>query len=687
MELGKPLTQRRRSERVSDTLPVIIRGIDLLGQPFEERTSALNFNLHGCRYASKHHLPKNTWITLELARDPGRRSVRARVAWIQRPHSVREFFQIAVELETPGNIWGLDSAPSDWTAAAPAFPAASEDSEMSVKGSAEAANVTLASILERPASATAPAESSTAGDTSAAEHPLVRELTAELKRQADEAAASITARADGMMPELDRKLDDLRAENRVAEEFAGRLEQLRLAIEQEANARTGEPAAIAPVDIEGAVAECARRLERETALAREQWGELLQSSLDGAMRRLAEQIAQRSQDVLREAEERASHIEARIAPRIQRVPEVIRELELHLTQAEESLRLHRERLRQVADNGQREISAQATGALAELRAQFEAARAESLAKHAEEMNEGGARAAQAAAEAIAQTAEQYEAQARAGLAHLADESLSAAGRAIENTVADAARRFTERVGEESEARAARAGAQIESCAAETVSRSAARLQEAAEIAAASFGEVLRGLAEREAAIFSETSRGISGSRETELQESSNQMLRDFEDRASGFLQELHAQMDAELEASIRDGRAVLAGEFASTLDGFRAERDAWRSEWAASLEQMSVAAAEQFRGRLQADGDSWMAGSVQRLNEHGQNVIETLMLSADAALRDSCSRIFEGLAGAMRERNAVPAMGAGIAGFTPSLRDVPEAPIPHNEAAPGHVSA
>src|SRR6201997_5861241 len=108
-------TERRRSERVAQSLPIVIRGSDLLGQPFEERTSTLNFNLHGCRYSSKHHLPKNTWLTVETPKDSAHRHVRARVAWIQRPHSVREFFQIAVEFESPADIWRLSSPPADWS--------------------------------------------------------------------------------------------------------------------------------------------------------------------------------------------------------------------------------------------------------------------------------------------------------------------------------------------------------------------------------------------------------------------------------------------------------------------------------------------------------------------------------------------------------------------------------------------
>ena len=139
VDLNQPSTERRRSERLSESLPLIVRGIDLLGQPFEERTTTLAFNLHGCRYTSKHHLPRNTWVTLDLpqgmaqgAGQPNagtnsnagvtgnsRPTLRARVAWVQRPHSIRDFFQIAVELESPANIWGTATA-AEWNNAAAA---------------------------------------------------------------------------------------------------------------------------------------------------------------------------------------------------------------------------------------------------------------------------------------------------------------------------------------------------------------------------------------------------------------------------------------------------------------------------------------------------------------------------------------------------------------------------------------
>ena len=115
--------QRRRSTRVEQTSSVIIRGVDLLGQPFEERTAAQNLSFHGCRYASKHHLPKNTWITLEVPSGESRGDAtcaRARVVWIQRPRTQRDLFQVGVEMEKGKNVWGVMFPPSDWSSGASA---------------------------------------------------------------------------------------------------------------------------------------------------------------------------------------------------------------------------------------------------------------------------------------------------------------------------------------------------------------------------------------------------------------------------------------------------------------------------------------------------------------------------------------------------------------------------------------
>ena len=111
--------RKRRSTRIVQAVPLQVTGVDALGRPFMERTSSLILNCHGCRYQSKHYVLKNMWVKLEVPNpqegEPPRH-VRGRVAWIQRPRTVRQLFQVALELEAPGNVWGIAFPPEDWFA-------------------------------------------------------------------------------------------------------------------------------------------------------------------------------------------------------------------------------------------------------------------------------------------------------------------------------------------------------------------------------------------------------------------------------------------------------------------------------------------------------------------------------------------------------------------------------------------
>src|SRR6202048_813922 len=111
--------RKRRSTRIVQAVPLQVTGVDALGRPFVERTSSLILNCHGCRYQSKHYVLKNMWVRLEIPHpeaDHEPRTIRGRVAGIQRPRTGRPLFQVALELEVPGNAWGIAFPPEDWFA-------------------------------------------------------------------------------------------------------------------------------------------------------------------------------------------------------------------------------------------------------------------------------------------------------------------------------------------------------------------------------------------------------------------------------------------------------------------------------------------------------------------------------------------------------------------------------------------
>ena len=595
------------------------------------------------------------------------------------------------------------------------------------------------------------------------------------------------SRARRILEDLDQKAAVIRMEGESAAETASRMAQARLQIEAAEAARTQQPAAPTRQEtaaVEDAAARWSERLESEMAVAQAQWNELLQSSLDSGIERLAAQLSERSQDVLRSAEQRmserfaalqqpfahvsseagenlatvklaldaelsrarsslgeienaasrmkeysaqleaASHdalnelhrrlekiletqteemsrrfellaagvpqrvapsldslgqqfvertvaeVESKLAPRLERVPPLLRELASREVQAEEGLRLHRERLRQIAENNQREAAAQLAATLANLRGDFEAARKEALAKWNEELDASGVRAAHAATESIGRTSEWFQQEARARLQVLVEQGLASAGSGLEEQAAESAQKFTSQLDAQSTEHLAQIHQKLDAAAGEVEGRTRTQLEKAAEEAAASFGQVLRSISDQETVGFTNTSRAALRERVHELEHSAGSVLQNFESSAATSLDRLQSQMTEQVEAGVAEGRRALAAESASSLSAYANECAAREKELMLGLEFLTRDVAGKFEERLETTGDSWVISSVRRLNEHGQNAIESLMRSADQSLRDSCSRFFEGLAQTLRERGVFNSNAAGASAFQP----IPESP-------------
>jgi archaellum component FlaC len=873
-------SQRRRSERVSQPLPLIVRGIDLLGQPFEERTSALAYNFHGCRYSSKHHLPPNAWVTLEIEHDGQVENVRARVAWTQRPRSIRDFFQVGVELEVPANIWGLPFPPEDWrwqhSFASGDYSQAAGDPSETGGGFSFASNsegIVSDTPFDSPlhtvfASASGEQSGFASNEPQRDEQQLddqqvlLRNLNEELRRQAREAVEAAAARVTDdlrasieevhqqrlatseeffqtwkqefsrvsrpenepalssgeLTPSQTDFLNDLKLkfEERFSEarNLLEQLDQKAQTIRSEAEAISqetpkAEQSAAAAGEPSGPTARWNELLDREMKLAQSQWNELLQSSLDGGIHRLASQLSEHSRESLRTAEQRlaerfeelrqplaetaaearqvlnslrseleeemsrargslvdiehvagrikdystqleaSSHdtlnelhrrlenilesqtdqlnrhaeqllsgiterlnptiealgrqlvertifeVEQKLAPRLDRVPELIRELSAREVQADESLRLHRERLRQSTENNQRDVAAQMESALANLRRDFEQAGSDALSNWNEQLRESATRASQVASDAIGQSSEWFQEEARAHLQVSVEQSMATAGTNLDDLAAQAAAKHAKELDRQSSLKLAEAQTAIDNAASEAASRGRSQLEEAAQAAAASFGQVLRNISDGEVQQFSAAVGNVAQERSRDFDAYAQQALGNFSVSADAGLEALRTRMASEVETSVSHGRETLSGELSSVLDRFSAEGDTRKREWGESLDRLSQEATTKHEERLQTACDAWIVSSVRRLNEHGQSTIESLMRVTDQALRESCSKVFESLAQMMRERNAASA-AAGAYAPAPS-HESPEnssasaagggyAPIPTHET-PGNSAA
>jgi PilZ domain len=114
---AKDNADKRRSTRLTLALPVKVKGVDALHDPFTEQTRTVMVSCHGCKYVSRHYVTKGSEVRLEIPRgDPKRppREVTARVIWVQRPSHTRDMLHIGLNLDVPGNVWDIPMPPDDW---------------------------------------------------------------------------------------------------------------------------------------------------------------------------------------------------------------------------------------------------------------------------------------------------------------------------------------------------------------------------------------------------------------------------------------------------------------------------------------------------------------------------------------------------------------------------------------------
>jgi hypothetical protein len=108
---GKTQHAIRRSTRLPLEIPVRIASIDAALLISEECNTTL-VNAHGCGLIAKRPIPHGIRVRLEIV--SVERHVAARVAEVVSLGGDPETWLVGLELEVPGNFWGIQYAPSDW---------------------------------------------------------------------------------------------------------------------------------------------------------------------------------------------------------------------------------------------------------------------------------------------------------------------------------------------------------------------------------------------------------------------------------------------------------------------------------------------------------------------------------------------------------------------------------------------
>ncbi|HXE33251.1 MAG TPA: hypothetical protein VN087_05005 [Verrucomicrobiae bacterium] len=362
--------RKRRSTRIMQAVPLAVTGVDALGRPFTERTSTLIINCHGCRYQSKHYVLKNMWVTLEVPHpETGQspRTVRGRVAWIQRPRTVRQLFQVALELETPGNTWGIAFPPPDWFAPSEAVrPSVYGSAEEVALRTSETAEIHLPLTEPEPASAPAqdnlrvfPAPAS-ATDASLQLARHMARLMADAKQQIQTAAREVAAQAVAAerrvsMEEWEQKFSIAREQ--LAQQVSGAIAKIQE--ESDTRSRAAHSAAaealqrelprwIAP-QLEELIRDLTQQISNRATAERTEQAQHLANAVE-SLRTLCQQAEESSARLRAQGEQAETQISNRAAESMREVDDLARQREV-------AANAHREAMSAAASEIEQQVGA------------------------------------------------------------------------------------------------------------------------------------------------------------------------------------------------------------------------------------------------------------------------------------------------------------------------------------------
>lgn len=301
-ETGRAL---RRSTRVECSIPMTVMGVDAWRGPYTETVSTVNVSAHGCKYESAHQVLNDSLVILEFknGQEKAAQSVRGRVKYVKRPSLSGQPFETAIELESPGNVWGIDAPPKDW---APFLGPRQIDLDTSKHKPFALPRPEMPSAMEREASGTR------AGTTSA--KPAAR--AAESSSAALYGTSAVAQVMGGFQQQLERVLSDAAAVV-VQEKTRAAFEELRAQIAQETRTIISQATRTVAAN---AIEEALKRLKsaaQETADAlHTQWSETLETELKAA----GEQIQARR----REMDDVAESLSVSALEKLQRAMEASR---------------------------------------------------------------------------------------------------------------------------------------------------------------------------------------------------------------------------------------------------------------------------------------------------------------------------------------------------------------------------
>jgi hypothetical protein len=422
----------RRSTRINRAIALAVAGVDSFRGPYQEDVSTITISAHGCKYESKYEVLPNASVLLELnGKGPDSKPIctRGHVKWTKRPTEHGGHFQTAIELDAPGNIWGIDSPPGDWA-------------QVNTARNPEA-------DAQKPKPVAVPRLDTNPTTTNEERGKIASPRATEPAPQASSGMPLVGQLIGGFQQQMEKMLSEV-ADAAVREKAGALLDDFRAGLREEAKKILAEASSS---QSDRWMEESLKRMNQvgeESARARHaQWTKKIEGDLQQALARidvrqreletLSEKLTTTARERLEGAVETArkdsvGRIVARLKEQSAPVIDEARKVAADLTQREQELG-------KICEQLVEKSSVEIEEACTRLDKQFEMILRERLDSAREELERTAKEAAKIALNGIRVSAVQQETESQARLRHALDPVTESALASLKEKAADISRQF------------------------------------------------------------------------------------------------------------------------------------------------------------------------------------------------------------------------------------------------------
>ena len=437
--LSRPAREERRSTRVEEAIPITVIGVDSARGPYREQVCTTAVSYHGCKYESKYDVLNDAFVILEINREGQNLApivARGRVKWAKRPGFGGGSYQTAIELEEPGNVWGITAPPKDWLELA-AKPKSKTDPSKPQPF-----------LVARPEQAATPVEESNSAIAAPPNEPKTLPSAAATSRPVSDLMRNFQAQMEGLISEA--------AASAVQERASATVTEARLTIKEEARRALAEAAAAQATPLIQQSIRQFKQASQETTLAFQvQWTLQLEDEVKKALGRIESrhhELDSVAESMAASAIERLQRaIEASRRDGIDRIIAGLKEQFTPLVEQARSaatdLTAAKTAAAQLLDDSLEKFSARAQEICAKAEEKFSQTVRQRLDSAQQEIDRSSVIATNLALDSFRETSEQYEREVRARIESSVGPASTAALAALRESAEAARRRFVEELNE------------------------------------------------------------------------------------------------------------------------------------------------------------------------------------------------------------------------------------------------